>query len=206
MTSTRRTAADDAPRVHLESRTQWRAWLAEHHNTERAAWLVSWRRPTGRPAVSYDDAVSEALAFGWVDSVQRRLDDERTMLYFARRKAGSGWSRPNKLRIAALQQDGLMTPAGQRVIDAAMADGSWTMLDDVEDLVVPADLAVALEAVPGARDHWDRFPRSARRGILEWIVQAKRPATRARRIAGTAEHAGRGERANQWTPRDQPPG
>lgn len=206
MTPGRRTVADDAPRVHLQSRREWREWLAEHHDTERAAWLVSWRRPTGRPAVGYDDAVSEALAFGWVDSVQRRVDEERTMLYFARRKPGSGWSRPNKLRIEALQRDGLMTPAGQRVIDAAVVDGSWTMLDDVENLVVPPDLADALQSVPGARDHWDSFPRSARRGILEWIVQAKRPTTRAQRIASTAEHAGRGERANQWTRRDQPPG
>lgn len=199
----RRTAADDALRVHPETRQEWRQWLTEHHSSERAVWLVSWRRPTGRAAVGYDAAVSEALAFGWVDSVQRRLDEQRTMLYFARRSPGSGWSRPNKLRIAALQRDGLMTPAGQRVVDAAIADGSWAMLDDVENLLVPPDLASALDAVPGARDHWDRFPPSARRGILEWIVQARRPDTRARRIVTTAEHAGRGERANQWTPRDQ---
>jgi uncharacterized protein YdeI (YjbR/CyaY-like superfamily) len=86
-------------------------------------------------------------------------------------------------------------------VDAAKADGSWTLLDDVEDLVVPPDLASALDAVDDARRNWDGFPRSARRGILEWIVQARTPATRAKRIQATAEQAGRGQRANQWTPR-----
>jgi uncharacterized protein YdeI (YjbR/CyaY-like superfamily) len=130
------------------------------------------------------------------------------MRYFTRRKRASGWSRPNKVRIEALQREGLMTPVGQRVIDAAIADGSWKMLDDVEELLVPDDLAAPFDEVTGSREQWEAFPRSARRGILEWIVQAKRPATRAKRITTTAEQAGRGERANQWTPRrpagDQP--
>ena len=194
-------AAADAPRVHVETRAQWRAWLEQHAETESSAWLVSWRAPTGRPAVPYEEAVTEALAFGWVDSTAKRLDDERTMLYFARRKRGSGWARPNKLRVAELEASGLMTEAGRRVVEAAKADGSWTLLDDVEDLVVPDDLAAAFEARPGSREQWDAFPRSARRGILEWIVQARRPATRAARVEETALRASRGERANQWQPK-----
>lgn len=165
-------------------------------------WLVGWRKHTGRPAVGYDDAVSEALAVGWVDSVGRRLDDDRTMLRFSPRRRRSGWARPNKLRVEALEREGLMTDAGRRVVEQAKADGSWTMLDDVEDLVVPPDLATAFAAVPGSREQWDAFPPSARRGILEWVVQARRPDTRARRVAEVAEKAGRGERANQWRPRD----
>jgi uncharacterized protein YdeI (YjbR/CyaY-like superfamily) len=191
-------AAADAPRVHAETRAEWRAWLAENAETASAVWLVSWRKGTGRPAVPYAEAVTEALAFGWVDSVQNRIDDERSMLYFARRKRGSGWARPNKLRVAELEASGLMTEAGRRVVEAAKADGSWTLLDDVEDLVVPPDLAAAFAQHPGAAEHWEAFPRSAKRGILEWIVQAKRPATRAARIEQTAETASRGERANQW--------
>ena len=193
------TADDAIPRVHAETRAQWRAWLSENHATATGVWLVSWRRHTGRPAVPYDEAVTEALAFGWVDSVAGRLDDDRTMLRYTPRRPRSGWARPNKRRIETLEREGLMTPAGQRVIDAAKADGSWTLLDDVEDLVVPDDLAAALAAVPGAREKWDAFPRSAKRGILEWIVQARRPETRAKRVAETADRAGRGERANQWT-------
>lgn len=193
-------ARDDAPRVHAETAQEWAAWLEEHHETEKAVFLVSWRKHTGRPAVGYAESVTEALAFGWVDSVQLKVDEDRSELYFARRKPGSGWARPNKLRIETLEREGRMRPAGRRVVEAAMADGSWTLLDDVEDLVVPPDLAAAFDAVPGSRGKWDAFPRSARRGILEWIVQAKRAETREKRILETAELAGRGERANQWKP------
>jgi uncharacterized protein YdeI (YjbR/CyaY-like superfamily) len=191
----------DAPRVHAESRAQWRAWLAEHASTTSGVWLVTWKKASGRPVLSYEDAVSEALAFGWVDSKGSKLDDERTMLWFTRRKPGSGWARPNKRRIAELEAAGLMTDAGRAVVDAAKADGSWTLLDDVEDLVVPDDLAAAFDAVPGSREHWEAFPRSAKRALLEWLVQARTAPTRARRVARTAEAAGRGERANQWRPK-----
>jgi len=189
---------EDRPRVCAETREQWRGWLAEHHADAPGAWLVSWKKATGRPAVEYAESVSEALAWGWVDSKGGTVDDERTMLYFAPRRRGSGWSRPNKLRIAELEAQGLLQPAGLAVVERAKVDGTWTMLDAVENLVVPEDLAVAFEAVPGSREKWDAFPRSARRGILEWVVQAKRPETRARRLAETADLAGRGERAARW--------
>lgn len=151
-------AATAVPRVHVETRAQWRQWLTDHHQHARSVWVVSWRKHTGRPAVSYDDAVTEALAFGWVDSKPAALDNDRTMLYYSPRKAGSGWSRPNKLRIQTLERDGLMTPAGRRVIDAAKADGSWTMLDDAEDLVVPDDLASALDTGAGGKAPLGRLP------------------------------------------------
>jgi len=117
------------------------------------------------------------------------------------RKTKSGWARTNKERVARLEAEGLMTPAGRRVIEAAKANGSWSLLDDVENLVVPEDLATAFDAHPGSREHFDAFPRSARRNILEWIVMARRPQTRANRIAETAELAAKGERANQWKPK-----
>ena len=191
---------DDTERVHPETVAAWRAWFAQHGDRAHGVWLVTWRKAAGRPDLTYDQAVEVALAYGWVDSTARKLDEQRTMLWFAPRKARSGWSRPNKLRIARLQAAGLMDPAGQRAVDAAIADGSWSLLDEVEDLVVPQDLAEALAATGGC-EQWDAFPPSARRGILEWVVQAKRPQTRAKRIAETAELAARGERANQWTPR-----
>jgi uncharacterized protein YdeI (YjbR/CyaY-like superfamily) len=191
----------EAPRFHAETRAQWRAWLEEHAATAPGVWLVTWKKASGRPVLSYEEAVSEALAFGWVDSKGNRLDDERTLLWFTRRKRGSGWARPNKRRIAELEAAGLLTEAGRAVVEAARADGSWTLLDDVEDLVVPPDLAAAFDAVPGSRENWEAFPRSARRGVLEWIVQAKTAPTRAKRIAETAEKAGRGERAHQWRPK-----
>ena len=187
----------DRERVHPETVEQWRAWLAENSGVSDGVWLVSWKSGTGRPRMTYDEAVTEALAWGWVDSRAGTLDADRSMLWYAPRKPGSGWSRPNKERVARLVADGRMQPAGQAVIDAAKASGRWSVLDDVEDGVVPDDLAAALAARDGARAHWDAFPRSVRRGVLEWIVQAKRPETRERRVTETAERAARGERAHQ---------
>jgi len=192
---------DDAERVHPENREQWRAWLAGHHAGRPGVWLVSWKKHTGRPRMSYDESVEEALAYGWVDSRPGRLDDDRTMLWFSPRKPGSAWSRPNKERVARLEAEGRMAPAGRRAVEVAKANGAWERLDAVEDLVVPDDLAAAFAAHPGARERWEGFPRSARRGILEWIVQAKREETRRKRVEETAALAARGERANQWRPR-----
>lgn len=190
----------------METGQQWRAWLGEQAGTSRGVWVVTWRAGSGRPRVSYDDLVEEALCVGWVDSLPRALDEERTQLLMTPRKPGSGWSRPNKQRVARLREQGLLLPAGEAVVAAAEADGSWTALDDVEDLVEPPDLRAALDADPEARRHWDGFPRSARRGILEWVQSARRSQTRAKRIAETAGQAARGQRANQWRGRGAPGG
>jgi uncharacterized protein YdeI (YjbR/CyaY-like superfamily) len=144
--------------------------------------------------------VEEALCFGWIDSRPGTVDDTRTRLWVAPRKPGSGWSRANKDRITHLVAAGLMEAAGQHVIDAAKADGSWSALDEVEDLVVPDDLAAALATHPPARERWDTFSRSTRKGILQWIASAKRFETREKRIGQTAQLAQRGEKANQWQP------
>ena len=192
---------DDAPWVHVETVQEWRDWLLANHATSSGAWLVSWKAPTGRPAVKYELAVEEALCVGWIDSAGRTIDDERRALWFTRRKPGSGWARTNKERIMRLEADGRMTDAGRALIDAAKADGSWTLLDDVENLVVPHDLAAAFDRYPGSRAQFDAFAPSARRAILEWIVQAKRDATRAARLEESARLAAQNVRANQWTPK-----
>ena len=184
--------------VEPASRAAWRVWLDAHHATAPHTWLVTRKKAAGGPALTYAEAVEEALCVGWVDSVPRKLDAERSMLYFAPRKPGSGWSRVNKERVARLEAAGLLLPAGRARVDAARADGSWTRLDDVENGIVPGDLARALAVLPGAAEAWAEFPRSATRGILEWIQQAKRPETRARRVAETVEKAACGERANAW--------
>ena len=181
--------------MHVETIEQWREWLARRHLTEPGVWLVTWRRTTGLPAPSYEQQIEEALRVGWVDSTQKRLDEQRTMLYFARRRPGSTWARTNKARVARLESEGRLLPAGQAVVDRARADGSWTLLDAVEELVVPDDLAAAFDRHEGAREHWDGFPASARKQILWWIVQAKRPATRAQRVEETARRAAQGQRA-----------
>jgi uncharacterized protein YdeI (YjbR/CyaY-like superfamily) len=192
---------DDREHVHAETRAQWRAWLVGHHATSKGAWLVSWKASTGRPSVGYEESVEEALCVGWVDSKGGTVDDERTKLWFAPRNPRSAWARTNKDRVARLEAAGLMLPAGLRAVEIARSNGTWSMLDDVENLVVPPDLEAALAALPGAREQWDAFPRSARRGILEWIVQARTEPTRTKRVTETAARAAVGERANQWRPK-----
>jgi uncharacterized protein YdeI (YjbR/CyaY-like superfamily) len=120
------------------------------------------------------------------------------MLWFAPRRPRTGWSRPNKERVERLLRVGLMQPAGLARIEQAKADGSWTSLDAVEELELPSDLTKAFAAFPLAERHFLAFPRSVKRGILEWIHTAKKAETRAARIAETARLANSNERANQW--------
>jgi len=187
----------DYQQVLAESRSQWRAWLAEHHATLPGAWLVRWKKASGRPHLPYAEAVEEALCFGWIDGQARPLDDRRSQLLLTPRRAGSAWSRANKQRIERLQAGGLVEAAGLAAVERAKADGSWSALDAVEDLIEPDELAAALDRDAAARRVWDAFPRSARRAILEWIVSARRPETRARRVEETARLAAQGIRANQ---------
>lgn len=184
----------DAPEVHAETRSAWRAWLEANHAAVPGVWLVSWRRGHG-PRVEYEEAVEEALCFGWIDSQGGNLDERRSRQYFAPRKAGSGWAATNKARVEKLIASGLMAPAGLAAIERAKANGSWTLLDAVEAGVIPDDLGAALDAAPPARANFEAFPKSAKRAMLEWTAQAKRPETRAARIRQIAERAAVNERA-----------
>lgn len=191
-------ALDQFERIEVTTRAQWRDWLSANHLQSESVWVVTFKKGASRPRVPYDDLVEEALAFGWVDSLPRKLDEERTMLLMSPRKPGSNWSAVNKARIETMTEAGLMHPAGLAKIEQAKADGSWNALDAVDRLDVPADLAAAFAERSGSAEAFAAFPPSTRRGILEWIGNAKRPETRAARIAETAEKAARGERANQW--------
>ena len=179
-------------------RAAWRAWLEANHASSPGVWFVSFKPSTGRQAVDYEAAIQEALCFGWVDSQLRPIDDERAALLYTPRKPGSGWAATNKRRIEQLEAAGLMAPAGAAVIAAAKADGTWTLLDDVEAGIVPDDLAAALDAAEGAWATWDGFPPGVKKGMLGWVVMAKRPETRAKRIAEIASEAAAGRRAGQW--------
>ncbi len=178
---------DDLERVEPGDRAEWRAWLAEHHATSPGVWFVSPKRSTRRVTVTYEEMVCEALCFGWVDGVLRRLDDERTMLHVSPRRRGSTWARTNKERIARLEAAGLMAPAGRAVIEAAKADGTWTSIDAVEALEVPPDLGEALARDPIARAGYDAMSASARKQVLWSVVSAKRAETRALRVARAVE-------------------
>jgi len=186
--------------VEAADRLAWRRWLSKHHGQNKGVWLVMARKGGGYASPSYDEAVEEALCFGWIDSKPARLDEARSLLWFAPRLPKSAWSGPNKERVLRLEAAGLMHPSGQDKVDAARKNGRWQALDDVEALVVPADLAAALAAHAPAQTHFAAFPRSVKRGILEWICSARQADTRARRVEQTAEMAQNNERANQWKP------
>jgi uncharacterized protein YdeI (YjbR/CyaY-like superfamily) len=188
----------DVPEIHLETRDQLREWLSAHHDGDASAiWLVQWRTPTGRPQISYDDIVEECLCFGWIDSTVRTFDEERRGLYLSRRKKGSTWSASNKQRLERLIPSGLMQPAGLAVIDRAKADGSWSLLDSVEALQLPDDLAAALDAQPPARQAYEGFTRGVKKQLLWWVVSAKKPQTRAARISDIVAKAALGEPARR---------
>ncbi|MBD2232016.1 YdeI/OmpD-associated family protein [Phormidium tenue] len=187
--------------VQVESRAEWREWLAANHTRPAGIWLITYKKRSGRPYVSYDEVVEEALCFGWIDSKGNKLDDDRTMLWMAPRQPGTGWSALNKRRIAALTEAGVMMPLGLAKIEAAKLDGSWELLDAIERLEVPADLAAAFRENDLAKANFEAFPRSAKRGILEWIASAKRAETRHRRIAETVDLAAQNIRANSWPKR-----
>jgi uncharacterized protein YdeI (YjbR/CyaY-like superfamily) len=184
--------------VHPLTRAEWRAWLEQNQARKEGVWLVTYKKTTGKPRVEYDESVEEALCFGWIDSKGNKLDEERSLLWFAPRKVGSNWSASNKERVKRLSAAGLMTPAGLAKIEAAKADGTWNALDAVEALEVPSDLETALGSYSAARQNFEAFPRSVKRGILEWIANAKRPETRAKRVEETARLAQEDIRANQW--------
>lgn len=188
----------DAPEVEVASRTDLRDWLAAHHTQRAGVWLVSYKRADPVRYLPYEAIVEECLCVGWVDSLTRAKDDLRSMLWIAPRKPGSNWSKPNKERIARLEAAGLLAPAGRAAVERAKADGTWTALDGVEALDVPPDLAAALDAQPPARANWDAFPRSVRRGVLELVLNARRPETRQKRIAEIARAAAEGIRPFQW--------
>ena len=186
----------DFEHVEVRSRAEWRQWLEKHHAQAEPIWLVTYKKAQGELYVPYGDVVEEGLCFGWIDSRTRRLDEARTMLLFSPRRAGSAWSRSNKTRVARLEADGLMREPGRAKIEQAKADGSWSILDDVEDLVSPADLAAALAANAEATRHFEAFTASSKKSLLWWIKSAKRPETRDKRVRQTVEYAARNLRAN----------
>jgi uncharacterized protein YdeI (YjbR/CyaY-like superfamily) len=184
------------PIYHAETRTQWRAWLEANHAATPGVWLCSWRTTTDKPRCPYPEVVEEAICFGWIDSTATTLDDERGLQLLTPRKPKSTWTRLNRQRVAGMEAQGLMTDAGRRAVEVAQANGWWTILDPVEDLVEPDDLAAALDANDSARAAWNGFPPSARKAMLWWVISAVRDDTRARRIETIVEKAARGERAN----------
>jgi uncharacterized protein YdeI (YjbR/CyaY-like superfamily) len=181
--------------VEVPDRVAWRRWLEERHEQREAIWLVFHKKSSDGASPSYEEAVEEALCFGWIDSTVKRLDERRNLQLFAPRKPRGTWSQSNKERVVRLEREGLLAPAGIAAIERAKANGSWTALDAAERLEEPPDLADALDANTAAREHWNGFSPSSRKSILWWVTSAKRPETRAKRVETTVRMAAKGPRA-----------
>ncbi len=187
-------AMADAERFQPGTLADWHDWLAANHSRPEGVWVVLWRPGSGRLQLSYDELIREALCWGWIDGQSKPLDPQRSMLWMTHRRPGSPWSASNKARVADLEREGRLQPAGLLEIERAKANGMWTVLDPVEALQEPAALARALDADPRARATWDAYPPSLKKQVLGSIALAKREETRSARIAKFVAQAARGER------------
>ena len=167
----------------------WRKWLEKNHLSATAVWVVFYSKKSGKKTVTWSEAVDVALCFGWIDSKKIKIDEETAHQFFSRRKPKSTWSKINKQKVANLLAAGLMEKAGLEAIELAQQNGSWTMLDEVEELVVPEDLEKALNENEGAKEYFLGLSKSVRKAMLQWLVLAKRPETRQKRINEIAEEA-----------------
>lgn len=182
-------AEEEINTVCPTSRQHWREWLHEHHADKQSVWLIYHKKKSDSPTLTWSEAVDEALCFGWIDSRAKPIDDYTYRQFFCRRKPNSGWSKINKEKVCQLIDNELMTAAGFRSIDTAKQNGSWTILDDVEAGIIPADLAEALQKRPNARSYFLSLSRSDRRMLLQGLVVAKRLETRQNRIIDIVELA-----------------
>ncbi|MES2828093.1 MAG: YdeI/OmpD-associated family protein [Bacteroidota bacterium] len=176
----------------------WRKWLQKNHESKSSVWLVSHNKSSDKPTISWTDSVDVALCFGWIDSKKIKVDSETAHQFFSKRKDKGTWSKINKAKVEKLIESGLMTEAGLKSIETAKANGSWTILDEVEELLVPKDLETALLSFQGATDYFLNLSKSTRQAMLQWIVLAKRPETRTIRINEIAELASLGKKPKQF--------
>ena len=172
-----------------KNKAEWRKWLEKNHLEKDAVWLIGYKKSSGIPTVSWSETVDVALCYGWIDSVRRPIDDAKYMQYFGKRKATGTWSKINKDKIEVLIAEGLMADAGLKTIEVAKENGSWTILDEVEALIIPGDLAKEFSKHPGAESYFSSLSKSRKKILLTWIVHAKRPDTRSGRIVEIAENA-----------------
>jgi uncharacterized protein YdeI (YjbR/CyaY-like superfamily) len=191
--------ATELETFYPKTREEWRKWLEQNHATAQSIWLVYYKKSTNIASISWSEAVDEALCFGWIDSTKKTIDHERYMQYFSRRKPISNWSKINKDKVAKLIQEERMTKAGFDSIATAKKNGSWTILDEVENLVIPADLKEALTQDTVALTYFDNLSKSQKKILLHWVFSAKRAETREKRIVAIVENASKKLIPTQFT-------
>ena len=183
-------------RVYATTRGQWRRWLAENHDREKnGIWLVFERKKTGSPFLGYDESVEEALCFGWIDSLIKRIDEDQYCRKFTPRKVSSRWSNTNKRRVEKMIKAGRMTEFGLAKIEAAKTSGRWgEEARPVINMDIPQELTDALARRRKAKDFFEHLAPTHRRQFIGWIVTAKRPETRARRLQESVDLLASGEK------------
>ena len=181
-----------------KSTEEWRLWLSENHQSKQAVWIIYYKKAAKMPTISWSEAVDEALCFGWIDSTAKPIDEEKYRQFFSKRKPKSVWSKVNKTKVKKLIETGLMTQAGFESIEIAKQNGSWTILDEVEELTIPKDLESALNNKTTAMDSFLSLSKSVRKAMLQKLVLAKRPETRQKRIAEIVELAEQSEKPKQF--------
>lgn len=182
--------------VEVRSPIELRDWLVSHHGQAESVWLVTWKKKPGAPYVSVAEVLDELIAFGWIDGIRRKLDDDRTMQLISPRRHQL-WAKTYKDRADRLLAEGRMMPAGLAAIAATQRDGLWDAMADVDALIMPPDLELALAAHPTAAERFAAAAPSYRRNVLRWIKTAQTAPTRDKRIAITVDYAGRDEKVPQ---------
>ena len=182
----------------VETRDAWRDWLSKNHSTKSSIWLIIYHKNSKKKSIYYDEAVEEALCFGWIDSIAHKRDHESKYQYFTPRKAKSNWSKANKQRVDKMLAQGRMTESGQAMIDLAKRTGTWEALEKVQQSILPIDLQIALDQNTIAKGYFEAFPPSSKRIILEWLLNAKKEEIRQKRIAEIIALAAVNKRANHY--------
>ena len=176
----------------------WRKWLELNHNKKDAVWLIFYKKKSQNHNLGWSESVDEAICFGWIDSTKRTIDSEKYKQYFSKRKAKSNWSKINKDKVKTLIDQGLMEEEGYKSIEIAKENGSWTILDGVEALVIPEDLKEEFTNYKGSMEYFDSLSKSVKKILLYWVVSTKRKETRQKRILEIVENASNNLKPKQF--------
>lgn len=177
-----------------KNQEEWRKWLQSNHISKQSIWVIFYKKSSGKPTITWSEAVDEALCFGWIDSVKKKLDEERSIQFFSKRKPNSTWSKINKEKVKQLIANNKLMPAGLACIEIAKKNGSWTILDDVEELIIPADLEQEFKKKKGAKNYFQSLSKSTQKALLQWVVLAKQKETRNKRITEIVDCAAKGQK------------
>lgn len=189
---------DKRQEIYINTKAEWRQWLNDFHQSRQSVWVICNTQKSGLPVVGWSELVDEALCFGWIDSTRKTIDEASFKQLFSRRKPNSTWSRINKEKVQRLINSKLMTEAGLECIRIAKENGSWIILDTVEDLIIPEDLQEAFKEYVGSEEYFLNLSKSMKKMMLQWIILAKRPETRQKRIVEIVESAVQGKKPKHF--------